>query len=128
MTVAPELTRQQIVDSLPDAQEILKQATLPPLEITLDAALVLARAIRYLDEPTECGGGPQTAVEAFLAVAAEKPSAQACVWLVNRLMATYSHQRAGLTQMEGHFVWEVLSSGAYNEAGVLPAGAQAGAA
>lgn len=110
MGVAPELTRRQIEESLPVAEEILAQATLPPLEIILDAAMVIAQAIHYLEEPIECEGVLQTAVQAFLSVPPGEPSAEACVGLVNRLMATYTDQRARLVCEEGVYAWEVVEA------------------
>lgn len=107
MGVAPRLTRMQIRESLPIAEEIVGQASLPPLEVILDAALVIAQGIQYLGEPIECDGVLDTAVKAFLAAAPDQPSCEACVRLVNALMSTYSHQRAFLVQKDGHWVWDV---------------------
>lgn len=111
MEVAPELTRRQIEESLPLAEEMLSQATLPPLEVILDAALVIAQAIHHLDAPIDCEGVLQSAVSAFLAVPPEKPSLKGCINLVNALMATYTHQRARLIMDEGHYLWQVQALG-----------------
>jgi len=107
MGLSPQLTRKQIRQGLKTAEEVLGLAELPPLEIILDAAGVIAQNIHFLEEPIECDGVLQTAVDAFLAMPPEQPSAESCVLLVNRLMATYTHYRTRLLQEGKLFTWEV---------------------
>jgi len=116
LQIAPQAARDQILENMPLAEEILGESTLPPLEIILDAALLIAQGIHYLQEPIECGGVLKVAVDAFLSVTPEKPSAENCALLVNRLMATYTDQRARLVNDGAYSVWEVYQPAAgYNE-------------
>lgn len=105
--LSPKEARKHLTESLPVAEDILGEPTLPPLEIVLDASLLIAQAIRYLDEPIDCGGVLKSAVDAFLSVPPEKPTVENCVLLVNRLMATYTDQHARLVNDGAFFVWEV---------------------
>jgi len=68
---------------------------------------VIAQGIHYMKEPIECDGVLQTAVAAFLSTPPEHPSAEGCLLLVNRLMATYTDHRARLLPDNGLFSWEV---------------------
>jgi len=107
LEVAPQAARKQLQESLPLAEEVLGEPRIPPVEIVLDASLLIAQAIHYLDEPIDCGGVLKVAVDAFLSVPPEKPTAENCVLLVNRLMATYTDQRARLLHDGEFHVWEV---------------------
>jgi len=119
MEVCPALLRDQIQESLPVVEEILGQQTVPPLEIILDDSLVIAQAVHYLKEPIECEGVLKSAVDAFLSVSPEHPSAEGCTSLVNRLMATYTDQRARLVNDGDYFVWGVYQPAAHEHAGLL---------
>lgn len=107
LEVAPQASRKQLQESLPVAEEILGEPRIPPVEIVLDASLLIAQAIHYLEEPIDCGGVLKVAVDAFLSVPPEKPTAENCVLLVNLLMATYTEQRARLVHDGEFHVWEV---------------------
>jgi len=97
-----------IRESLPTVEEILAQNELPPVEIILDAAFLIAQAVHYLDEPLECGGVLNDLVGAFLSVPPEAPSADGLQLLVNKIMASYSQERAQLTPEAGHLVWDLV--------------------
>ena len=112
MELAREVTRKQIKKGLQLAEEVLGMPKLPPLEIILDAAGVIAQGIHYLKEPIECDGVLQTAVDAFLDLPPEHPSQENCVTLVNRLMATYTDHRARLLQEGELYTWEVYQPAA----------------
>lgn len=103
----PEQMHTVIRESLPVVEELLGKEELPPVEIILDAALLIAQAVNYLGEPIECGGPLKDLVDAFLSVAPEAPSAEQLELLINKLMATYSEQRVRLVPDEGHLVWRV---------------------
>jgi hypothetical protein len=105
--LSPQVSCKQIQNGLSVAEEVLSAAQLPPLEIILDAAGVVAQGIHFLDEPIECEGVLRTAVDAFLAVPPEQPSAENCLHLVNLLMGTYTDFRARLLQEGELFSWEV---------------------
>jgi hypothetical protein len=105
--LAPLELQKQIGEGLPVAEEVLGAAALPPLEIILDASLLIAQGIHYLDEPIECSGVLKVAVDAFLSFRPEKPSSENCVLLVNRLMATYTDHRVRLLLDDGFYTWEV---------------------
>lgn len=107
MELSPQDSRKQLQESLPVAEEVLGEPTLPPLEIILDASLLIAQGIHYLHEPIECGGVLKTAVDAFLSVPPENPSAESCIQLVNRLMATYTEKRAQLIRDDECYVWAI---------------------
>jgi len=125
MQIAPQAARDQLLENMPIAEEILGESTLPPLEIILEASLLIAQGIQYLQEPIECGGVLKIAVDAFLSVPPEKPSAENCVLLVNRLMATYTDQRARLVNDGAYHVWDVYQpaagKGSIEAAGALQA-------
>jgi len=103
-------------DSLPVVEEILGKEELPPIEIILDASLLIAQAKRYLNEPIECGGPLKQLVDAFLSVPPESPSAENLELLVNKLMAAYSEQRALLVAEEGNLVWQIAEEAALAQA------------
>lgn len=111
MGLSPEETRKQLKENIALAEEVLAAPQLPPLEIILDASLLIAEAIHYLEEPIECGGVLKNVVDAFLSVPPDKPSVDTCILLVNRLMATYTDHRARLTAEDGYHVWEVYLPG-----------------
>jgi len=107
MGICPDITLKHLKETLPVAEEVLSSPQLPPLEVILDAAMIIAQAIHYLDEPLECGGALKLAVEAFLSVPPEEPSLDGCVQLVNRLMATYGNERVRFNEDGDATVWEV---------------------
>lgn len=107
MELSPEEAQKQLREGLVIAEEVLEAAQLPPLDIILDASLLIAQGIHYLKEPIECGGVLKTVVDAFLSVSPENPDAENCVALVNRLMATYTNYRARLVLDDGYHVWDV---------------------
>lgn len=111
MGLSPEETRKQLKENIPLAEEVLAASQLPPLDIILDASLLIAEAIHYLEEPIECSGVLKNVVDAFLSVPPDKPSADNCITLVNCLMATYTDHRARLTTEDGYHVWQVYLPG-----------------
>jgi hypothetical protein len=117
MALTSEITRKQIKKGLKVAEEVLGMSKVPPLEIILDAAGVIAQGIHYLEEPIECEGVLQEAVDAFLAIPPEHPSAENCVLLVNLLMATYTDYRARLLHEGELFTWEVFLPVAVTDVG-----------
>jgi len=100
----------QIKESITVVEEVLGMENLPPIEIILDAALIIAQAIRYLDEPIDCDGVLQAIVDAFLAVPPDQPSEENCVLLVNSLLAAYTDLRARLVPDVDYSVWEVYQA------------------
>ena len=106
----PEEMHSQIKENLPVVEEVLGMSTLPPIEIILDASLIIAQAIRYLDDPIECDGALKTIVEAFISVPPDQPSEENCVLLVNRLLASYTDMRAWLVPGDDFSVWEVYQT------------------
>jgi hypothetical protein len=123
MELSPETTRKQIQKGLQLSEEVLGLEELPPLEIILDAAGVIAQSIHFLGEPIECDGVLQTAVDAFLALPPEQPTAENCVLLVNLLMATYTDYRARLLHEGELFTWEIYRPGAAEEGAGVPGAA-----
>lgn len=107
-----------IRESMPLVEEILGKEELPPIEIILDASLLIAQAKRYLDEPIDCGGPLKELVDAFLSVPPEAPSAENLILLINKLMAIYSEQQVQLVPEADALVWCIVQ----DEAGA-PAGA-----
>jgi hypothetical protein len=103
----PEEMHQVIRESLPTVEEILGKEELPPVEIILDSALLIAQAVHYLGEPIECGGPLQDLVEAFLSTPPDEPSAENLTRLINKLMATYSEQRVQLVPEAELMVWDI---------------------
>jgi hypothetical protein len=107
MMLSPQLSRKQIRKGLSVAEEVLGADQLPPLEIILDAAGVIAQNIHYLGEPIECEGVLQQAVDACLSIPPEQPSAENCQLLVNLLMATYTDYRVRLLHEDEIYTWEI---------------------
>ncbi len=105
--LSPEESHTQIKENMPVVEEVLGKPNLPPIEIILDASLLIAQAILYLDEPIDCDGVLKEIVDAFLSVPPENPSAENCILLVNRLMAAYTDQRARLIPDGDFLVWNV---------------------
>lgn len=97
-----------IRESLPTVEEILAQKELPPVEIILDAAFLIAQAVHYLDEPLECGGVLKDLVDAFLSVPPDAPSADRLQLLVNKIMASYTQERVQLVPEDGRLVWDLV--------------------
>ena len=113
--LSPEDSRKQLLEVLPVAEEVLGESTLPPLDVILDASLLIAQGIHYLDEPIECCGVLKIAVDSFLSIPPENPSVENCVLLVNLLMATYSEKRTRLVHEGDFFTWEVYQPAADND-------------
>ncbi|MBC8018422.1 MAG: hypothetical protein H7X83_07890 [Verrucomicrobia bacterium] len=105
--ILPAEMHKQIKDNMPVVEEVLGMPNLPPLDIILDASLLIAQAVHYLDEPIDCDGVLKNIVDAFLTVPPERPSAENCIILVNRLMAAYTDQRARLIPDGNFSVWDV---------------------
>lgn len=108
-----------IRESMPLVEEILGKEELPPIEIILDASLLIAQAKRYLDEPIDCGGPLKDLVDAFLSVPPEAPSAENLTLLINKLMATYSEERVRLVPEADALVWNIEKLEAATPAGVV---------
>ncbi|HEY5513000.1 MAG TPA: hypothetical protein VIK40_05075 [Geomonas sp.] len=125
--VLPAKMHKVIKGSMPVVAEILGQPTLPPIEIILDASLLIAQAVYYLDEPIDCGGVLNDIVGAFLSVPPEHPSAENLLLLVNKTMAAYTTQRARLVPEDDYLVWDVYQPCEAKEA-VETGAAQLGAA
>lgn len=107
LALAPRKAREQLREHLKLAEEVLGDPIVPPLDIILDASLVVAQAIHYLKEPIVCEGPLKMPVDAFLAIPPEKPSMENCVLLVNGLMATYTEYRARLVLDGQYHVWDI---------------------
>jgi hypothetical protein len=103
----PKVTREQLKETIPVAEDVLSAHQLPPLEVILDASMIIAQAIYYLDEPINCGGALKLAVDAFLSIPPDKPSLENCVLLINRLLATYSGQQVRFNDAGDSSTWEV---------------------
>ena len=108
MELSPEEMQLELRESLPEAEETLADPELPPLEMILDSAMIIAQGIHYLKEPIVCEGVLKVAVDAFLSVPPEKPTAENCVILVNRLMATYTDRQARFVQDGECCFWELF--------------------
>lgn len=108
MELSPEDARLELRESLAEVEEILAETELPPLEDLLDASLIIAQGIHHLKEPIQCEGTLKVAVDAFLSVPPENPSAENCVLLVNRLMATYSDKQARFVRDGENYAWELF--------------------
>jgi len=111
MEMAPDATLEQMRESLAVAEEVVGRATPPAPDSFLDASLLIAQSIRYLEEPIDCGGILKTAVDAFLDVPPEKPAVEALIHLINSLMLLYTLQQVRLTCNDGYHLWEVLEPG-----------------
>lgn len=120
--LAPEEMLAEFRENLPEAEEILAEVEQPRLEDLLDASLIIAQGIHYLKEPIVCEGTLKIAVDAFLSIPPEQPSAENCVLLVNRLMATYSDKRARFVRDGENFAWELFEPAEESVPGEAPPG------
>jgi len=104
---APLKVKDQWRENLTLAEELLQNSSVPPFEVFLDTALAIAQAIHFLHEPIDCGGVLQDAVQAMLDTPPDQPSAEACVSLVNKFLASATPKRARLIN-DGEFdLWEL---------------------
>jgi hypothetical protein len=107
METCPEPAKEHLREVLDSAEKALGAPQPPPVDVFLDAARIVAQAIKYLGEPIDCGGVLKKAVDTYLAIPPDKPSKNACIELINRLMATYTTMHARLVVEDGVEVWEV---------------------
>jgi hypothetical protein len=110
MEISPKAARKQLEENVPLAEEVLGAPQIPPLEIILDASLIIAQSIHYLDDPIDCVGPLKLAVDAFISIPPDKPSLHMCVFLTNRLMATYTDQRVRFNEAGDASAWEVYTA------------------
>ncbi|HEY5974227.1 MAG TPA: hypothetical protein VIU41_05745 [Geobacteraceae bacterium] len=99
--------RQALEEQLAQVEEAMKDEEPPTTEFFLYMAMVVALAINTLGEPIDCGGPLDAAVDAFLAVLPDQPSAEACLDLVNRLLALYSDQQVRVIDDGAFGLWEL---------------------
>jgi hypothetical protein len=71
------------------------------------AGLIIAQAIRYLDQKVEARGDLGRVVDALLGTDPAKPSIQTMENLLNRLLETYCGYQVRLVDDGGMEVWEV---------------------
>jgi hypothetical protein len=107
--LSPDSALKMLKKTLKTAEKILAEPTLPPLEIILYAALLIAQAVKYLDEPVDCGGVLKVAVDAFLSTPPDEPSLANCVLLINKLLATYTEQRVRFVEAGETSSWELYT-------------------
>ena len=122
LDVCAESAREQIEQNLETAEKLLEKQQSPTPDVFLGAALMIAQAIKHLDEPIDCGGVLKQAVNAYLAVPPDKPSASRYEELVNRLLAIYSPYRTKIVHDGEYDVWEISEEQAA-ESAAAPAGA-----
>ena len=108
MQTCPERMSEHLRKLLAVAEQVIGRDTPPPPPVFLDAAQSIALALRYLNEPIDCGGILQQAVAAYQDIDPAAPSKEACEQLVNRLMAFYTPLRARLVEDNGCDVWEIF--------------------
>jgi hypothetical protein len=124
--ITPRQFKASLEEKLAVVEKIFSCQEPPPIDVFMDAALIVAQAIAYLDAPIDCGGKLKEAVDAFVSVKADKPGAATLVHLVNRLMAVYTPMRARVTNDGEYDVWDVYLPGeetamGFGRASVSPA-------
>ncbi len=104
MEFCPDVATDDLRQEYEATVEALGKEQTPTPEDFYVAALVVAQAIRYLDEPVDCGGILGEAVAAFLAVPPGEPSAHGVLFLANRLLAFSTQWRCRLADEGGEGV------------------------
>ena len=66
---------------------LMDKGETPSMDRFFVAVLIIAQSIQYLKTPVQCSGFLDAAVQAFLAVPPERPSAAKMIDLINRLLS-----------------------------------------
>lgn len=108
LVTCPGEFKVQVKEELATAEKVCMQQRPPAVDLFIEAALTIALSIKCLDARIDCGGILKKAVDAFISVKADKPTADALVLLVNRLMSVYTTMRARLVNDGEYAAWEVF--------------------
>jgi len=103
----PRRIKDQWRENLAVAEEILQSPNMPPFEVFLDTALVIAQTIHFCREGIDCAGILNDAVQAFLDTPPDRPSVDAVVTLLNRLLSFATEKRARLVSDGEYDIWEL---------------------
>lgn len=109
--LAPRQIQASLENKLDVVEKIFSCEKPPTIDVFIDAALIVAQAIVYLNAPIDCGDKLKEAVDAFFSVNPDKPSEDAFLRLVNRLMAIYTPLRARIANDGEYDVWNIYLSG-----------------
>ncbi|HEX9024245.1 MAG TPA: hypothetical protein VF799_10430 [Geobacteraceae bacterium] len=109
--MAPRQFKANLGNELEVVEKIFSREEPPPIDVFMDAALVVAQAIAYLDAPVDCGGKLKEAVDAFSSENADKPAEAPFLRLVNSLMAIYTPLRARIANDGEYAVWNIYLPG-----------------
>lgn len=105
----PRRIKDQWRENLAVAEEILQNPTMPPYEVFLDMALVIAQTINFCREGIDCAGILDDAVKSFLDTPPDNPSVEAVISLLNRILSFVTDKRARLVNDGGSDIWELVS-------------------
>jgi len=105
-SLVPEDFKAEVAEHFDLITKVLSQS--PPGEpfLVFSAGLIIAQAIRYLDQKVEARGDLGRVVDALLGTDPAKPSIQTLEDLLNRLLKTYSGYQVRLVDDGGVEVWE----------------------
>lgn len=107
VAMAPRRIKDQWRENLRIAEEILQKPAIPPFEVFLDTALVIAQVIHFCREEIECAGVLNDAVDAFLATPPDSPTVEGVVFLVNSLLSFATEKRARLVNDGEYDIWQL---------------------
>jgi len=106
MEFCPELALAELQDEYEATAEMMANGETPSLDRFFVAVLITAQSIKYLKAKVACTGFLDAAVQAFLAVPPDNPSAGKLVELVNRLLALGAPYRCRQVNSQGQEVME----------------------
>ena len=110
MEFCPELALAELQDEYEATAEMMAKGETPGLDKFFVAVLITAQSIKYLKATVQCSGFLDSAVQAFLAVSPDIPSASKLVDLINRLLSLGAPYRCRQVNSQGQEVMEFFRS------------------
>jgi hypothetical protein len=112
MEFCPELALSELQDEYEATAEMMANGETPDFDKFFVAVLITAQSIKYLKATVQCSGFLDLAVQAFLAVSPDIPSASKLVDLINRLLSLGAPYRCRQVNSQGQEVMEFFRSSA----------------
>jgi len=105
-SLVPEDFKAEVAEHFDLITKALSQSPTGEPFLVFSAGLIIAQAIRYLDQKVEARGDLGRIVDALLGTDPAKPSIQVLEDLLNRLLGTYCGYQVRLVDDGGVEVWE----------------------
>jgi len=110
MEFCPELALAELQDEYEATADMMASGETPSLDRFFVAVLITAQSKKYLKAQVECSGFLDSAVQAFLSVPPDKPSAGKLVELINGLLSMGAPYRCRQVTSKGQEVMEFFRS------------------